>query len=243
MMALNNEFEITGNWLFKYRSFIPFVVIPLLLYCIFTPLEIYIQKILFYTGLAISYIGECIRIFTIAYVPAGTSGRNTQQQFATSLNKFGIYSTVRHPLYLGNFLIFLGPFIFTGNIYGMIIFILVFWIYYERIMFAEEAFLIDKFDDEYQEWSLKTPAFIPNLILYSHVKSKFSLLKVLEREYSGICGIIAIFTILLAFRNYSLNVIPILSYNWKVLFIVNTMLYISLRTLKKIRRIKKKQCQ
>ena len=239
-MTLNNEFEATGNWLFKNRSFLPLIIIPFLFFCMLTPLQSYIHKSLLYTGLAISYIGECIRIYTIAYVPAGTSGRNTKQQFATSLNKFGIYSIVRHPLYLGNFLIFLGPFIFTGNIYGIIIFILIFWIYYERIMFAEEAFLIEKFDDEYQEWSLKTPAFIPNPILYSHINAKCSLLKLLEREYSGICGVIAIFTILLAYRNYSLNVMPILSDNWKVLFIANTMLYISLRTLKKIRRIQKK---
>ena len=129
MMALKNEFEVAGNWLFKYRSYIPCLIIPFLLYSILTPLDIYIQKKLFYTGLTISYIGECIRIYTIAYVPAGTSGRNTKQQFATSLNKFGIYSIVRHPLYLGNFLIFLGPFIYTGNIYGISIFILFFCIY------------------------------------------------------------------------------------------------------------------
>ena len=126
-MALKNEFEITGNWLFKYRSFLPFLIIPFLLYCILTPHEIYLQKMLFYIGLVISYIGECIRIYTIAYVPADTSGRNTKRQFATSLNKFGIYSIVRHPLYLGNFLIYLGPFIYSGNIYGITIFILFLW--------------------------------------------------------------------------------------------------------------------
>ena len=168
-MALKNEFEFTGNWLFKYRSFIPLIIIPFLFYCALTPLEIYIHKILLYTGITISYMGECIRIFTIAYVPAGTSGRNTKQQLASKLNKYGIYSTVRHPLYLGNFFIFLGPFIFTGNIYGIIIFILIFWIYYERIMFAEEAFLMDKYDDEYKEWSLQI--FIPSSILYSRINN------------------------------------------------------------------------
>ena len=65
----------------------------------------------------------------------------------------------------------------------------------------------NKFDNEYKHWSLKTPAFIPNPALYSHINTKFSLLRVLEREYSGICGVIAIFIILLAFRNYSFNVI------------------------------------
>ena len=107
-------------------------------------------------------------------------------------------------------------------------------------MFSEEAFLMDKFDDEYKKWSLKTPAFIPNPILYSRINTKFSLNKVLEKEYSGICGVIVIFSILLVYRNYYYNVIPILSESWKVLFILNAMLYISLRSYKKIRRIRKK---
>ena len=119
MMALKNEFVVTGNWLFKYRSFLPLIIIPFLFYCISKPLEIYIQPTLLNVGLIISYLGELIRIYTVAYVPAGTSGRNTKQQLASTLNKYGIYSAVRHPLYLGNFFIFLGPFIYTGNIYGI----------------------------------------------------------------------------------------------------------------------------
>ena len=239
-MTLINELEATGNWLFKYRSYLPLIIIPFLIFCTLTPHGASIHKTLLYTGLTISYIGECIRIYTIAYVPAGTSGRNTKQQLATSLNMHGIYSTVRHPLYLGNFLIYLGPFIFTGNIYGIIIFILIFWIYYERIMFAEEAYLIKIFDNEFKKWSLKTPAFIPNPILYSRINAKFSLRKVLERENSGICGIIFIFTILLAFRNYFFNITPVLTENWKVLFIVNSILYILIRITKKIKRSQRK---
>jgi hypothetical protein len=60
----------------------------------------------------------------------------------------------------------------------------------------------------------------------------------LEREYSGICGIFAIFTILLAFRNYFFNFHPIISLTWSVIFISNIFVYIILRTLKKIRRRK-----
>ena len=172
MMSLINEFSNTGNWLFKRRSFLPLIIIPFLFYCLLTPLN-NSYYILFYAGLTVSLLVECIRIFTIAFVPAGTSGRNTKQQLETSLNTTGIYSTLRHPLYLGNFLMFLGPFIFTGHIYGVIIFILIFWIYYERIMFAEEAFLITRFGNEYERWSSKTPPFIPNISAYSSTNSKF----------------------------------------------------------------------
>ena len=232
-MSLKNEFVATGNWLFKYRSYLPLLILPLLFYNLLTPVGAETQHILLIVGLTIAYLGECIRIYTIAYVPAGTSGRNTKQQLAVKLNTEGIYSTVRHPLYLGNFLIFLGPFIFTGNLYGILIFIFVFWIYYERIMYAEEAFLAAKFGNIYEEWSSKTPAFFPNIKLFTPQNSKFSLIKVLKNEYSGLCGVFAIFTIIVLFRNYSFNISPVLSYNWKVLFIINALLYIVLRTYKK----------
>lgn len=235
MMSLKNEFVISGNWLFKHRSYLPLTILPLLFYSLFTPLVISFN-LLFYIGLSISLLGECIRIISVAFTPAGTSGRNTKQQQAASLNQTGIYSIVRHPLYLGNFLIFLGPFIFAGNIYSIIIFILSFWIYYERIMYAEETFLISKFGSEYENWSSKTPAFIPKIASYTPTKSIFSLRKVLEGEYSGIYGIFAIFTLLLAFRNYNLNIAPIISNAWKGIFLGNTLIFITLRTLKKRRR-------
>jgi len=236
-MSLKNEFSITGNWLFKYRSFLPLIIIPLLFYCLLSPVN-NLYSLLFYSGLTVSLLGECIRIFTVAFVPAGTSGQNTKQQFATSLNQTGIYSMVRHPLYLGNFFMYLGPFIFAGNIYGIIIFILTFWIYYERIMFAEEAYLIAKFGSEYENWSSKTPAFMPDFFSYFPINSKFSLKKVLEREYSGVCGVFIIFTIVLIFRNYYFNFNPIISMAWKGIFLCNIFMYTILRILKKNRRRK-----
>ncbi|MGC9453013.1 MAG: methyltransferase family protein, partial [Oceanipulchritudo sp.] len=45
----------------------------------------------------------------------GTSGRNTKQQVAYSLNTTGFYSVVRNPLYLGNFFMYLGIALFTHH--------------------------------------------------------------------------------------------------------------------------------
>jgi len=233
-VSLINEFETSGNWLFKYRSYLPIIIFPLLFYSLITPLSSSTINILLIIGLSISYIGESIRIYTIAFVSSGTSGRNTNEQIASSLNKKGIYSIVRHPLYLGNFFIFLGPFIYTGNIFSITIFILMFCIYYERIMFAEEAFLYKKFGSEFIEWSSKTPPFIPNITLYSGNKSNYKIKKIILQEYPGICGIIAIFTTIIALRNYYYKLYPILSDYWQILFLINVIIFISIRTFKKI---------
>lgn len=139
-----------------------------------------------YTAAILSVLGALLRAYTIGTTPRGTSGRNTREQVAESLNTSGIYSVVRHPLYLGNYLMWIGIVFFTQNFNFVIIVSLLYWIYYERIMFAEERFLERKFGNAYLEWSKKAPAFFPRVSQFRKSETSFSLRSVLRREYSGI---------------------------------------------------------
>ena len=53
-------------------------------------------------------MGFLFRAWAIGTTPAGTSGRNTKEQVAEVLNSTGIYSIVRHPLYVGNYFMWIG---------------------------------------------------------------------------------------------------------------------------------------
>ena len=64
-----------------------------------------------------SFFGLGIRVFTVGFTPKNTSGRNTAEQIADVLNTSGIYSMVRHPLYVGNFFMWLGIGLLTQNPY------------------------------------------------------------------------------------------------------------------------------
>jgi protein-S-isoprenylcysteine O-methyltransferase Ste14 len=58
---------------------------------------------------AVSLVGLGIRIATVGHAPGGTSGRRTVGgPSALALNTSGMYSVVRHPLYLGNYFQWLG---------------------------------------------------------------------------------------------------------------------------------------
>jgi len=235
-MTLIKEFTAQGNWMFRRRSYLPLFILPLLFYLIYIKdMKTWDTSLLIYSML-LTFFGELIRIFTIGFTPEGTSGRNTKQQIAESLNNTGIYSLLRHPLYVGNFLMFLGPFCFTGHLWGTALFSLIFWIYYERIMFAEEAFLKEKFGDLFTSWAKDTPAIIPAIKKYRPSAGKFSLVKILLAEYSGLCAIIPIFTLLLLFQNYLNEISPLISQEWKILFGLNVLVYILLRSIKKIKR-------
>ena len=189
-MALIHSFEKSGNFLFRYRGQIPvilFVVaVPVIYFTGDAGLSSRWQLVITIGGILISLVGFMIRAYTIATTPAGTSGRNTEKQVAEALNTSGIYSMVRHPLYLGNYLMWAGIVIFTFNIWFFLLMSLAYWIYYERIMFAEERFLEGKYGKEYMDWSVKIPAFFPSFKKPVRSNVPFSLKSILRREYSGI---------------------------------------------------------
>ena len=189
-MALIHSFESEGNWLFKRRGSIPIVLfilaIPAVWLTDYERMGESAVRLLNWSSALLSVAGFVIRAYTIGTTPRGTSGRNTDKQVAEQLNASGIYSVVRHPLYLGNYLMWIGIVLFTKNIYFVVIVSLLYWIYYERIMFAEERFLERKFGNAYLDWSLKVPAFIPGFGNFKKSEVPFSMKSVLRREYSGV---------------------------------------------------------
>ena len=206
-MALVNSFEKEGNFLFKHRGEIPIVLfmaaVPIIY---FTNIEYLSQStisIINYIAISLSFLGLLIRSIAIATTPKGTSGRNTKEgQVAESLNTTGIYSMVRHPLYLGNYFMWIGIVVFSYNWAFTSIVTLAFWLYYERIMFAEERFLERKFGDAYMNWANKTPSFIPCFKKYKKNEVPFSFISVLRREYSGVLATVVGFVFIDDLRRY-----------------------------------------
>ena len=201
-MALRKEFETQGRWLFKYRGVIPIIILVIgaVVYLktrfsphfVESPYEIYYETFC----LLISFFGLAIRVYTVGHTPQNTSGRNTAEgQVADVLNSTGIYSIVRHPLYLGNFFMWLGPAMLTGQFWFIIAFCLFYWVYYERIMFAEEEFLRNKFGTNYTDWAEKTPAFLPRFKNFVKPNLPFSWRKVLKKEKNGLLAVFLVFSL------------------------------------------------
>ncbi len=196
-MSLIQSLEKNGSFLFKYRGQIPaffFIIgLPMIYFgdygflfrCSGESLSIFKITILA-LSVIVSLLGFIIRAYTIGTTPRGTSGRNTKKQVANQLNTTGIYSIVRHPLYLGNYLMWAGLLIFTMNVYLFIIVSLLYWIYYERIMFTEECFLERQFGEQFIKWSEGVPAFLPAFSKFVKSDIPFSFKAVLRREYSGV---------------------------------------------------------
>jgi protein-S-isoprenylcysteine O-methyltransferase Ste14 len=235
-MALIHELERSGNWLFKRRSWLPLFLILcgiIMMYFENSRVLVFVtwKELLF---LGISLFGETIRVFTVAYAPGNTSGRNTDAgQLADEINTTGIYSVMRHPLYAGNFFMWLGPALFLRSAWFAIVFILLYWLYYERIIFAEEQFLRRKFGESYDKWSESVKAVIPVFRNYIPPQLSFSFKTVLRRENNSFMNIFIIFSALDIVRNFFLydkfKVTPM----WLWLLAIATILWIIIRIIHK----------
>lgn len=240
-MALKDQFEETGARLFRWRSYLPLAFLPLLVYALsdFAGRSVddtFGQRWgVFCVGL--SFSGILVRGLVVGQTPHRTSGRNTREQVADSLNTTGLYSVVRHPLYVGNFLSWLGIALFPESFLVALVAVLAFALYYERIMFAEEKFLAGRFGDSFREWADRTPAFFPRLSGWRSSTIPFSWRLVLRREYSGFFAVVVTFTGLDVIRGYFERGWIRLEPGWAVFLGVGTATYLGLRWAKKSGRL------
>ncbi len=236
-MELRHEFERTGALLFRWRGALPFGLFGVVLLALhdYRPLGENGQWDAAWEGLClgIGLFGLGIRAVTVGHCPKHTSGRNAKRQRAAVLNVTGMYSIVRHPLYLGNFFMALGVTLFAHKFFFTICYVLGFWLYYERIMFAEEAFLREKFGDAFQSWAAKTPAFIPRLRNWTAPDLPFSLRTVLRREYAGFFNLIVILFLFEFIGDWFADGKAELDPAWTALLILAVVVGVVLRTLKK----------
>lgn len=240
-MALNAEFERSGSWLFRHRSFLAFAGLPLIFAGLATSAFLDGNRVI--DGLwkaacfLVSFAGFALRVYAVGHAPKGTSRRNTREQIAETLNTTGIYSVVRHPLYLGNSVMALGVTMIFHTWWIVALGICFSILFYERIAFAEEAFLRKRFGESFERWAEATPAVIPRMRLWKPSVLPFSWRTALRREYTGFFMITTVFS-LLAWASDSVAAgCFLVEWPWIGLALFGGVVYLVLRTLKKQTRV------
>ena len=201
-----NEMVRQGRWLFRWRSYLPLLLLPLAASLL--PQSDWMSEafgprlagLWDYFCLGLALIGLGIRIFTVGCVPAGTSRRSTREQSAASLNTSGMYSLLRHPLYFGNLFIFLGFVLLFRSVPFALLSAVLYYLYYKRIMAAEEDFLGRQHGQAYRDWAARTPAMVPRLQNWRRPALPFSWRSALRREFHGLLLIGAGFLLIEIFR-------------------------------------------
>ena len=142
-----------GGVLFRHRGWLPllFLGIPLVMPGFTSPFR-------WEVGLALIVIGEVVRLAGVAAAGSVTRRRSRAVQ---RLVTYGIFAWVRNPLYIGNFLIWMGFVTISGVLWFLPIAVLLFAFEYELIVRYEEGVLESTFGREYLEYKNCTPRWIP----------------------------------------------------------------------------------
>ncbi|MCM8759939.1 MAG: isoprenylcysteine carboxylmethyltransferase family protein [Candidatus Omnitrophica bacterium] len=135
-------------------------------------------------------IGEIIR--TIA---AGTIKKNE------ILTNTGIYKIVRHPLYLGSFLISLGFCLMCNHLLLWIYFLFFFPVCYIPTIILEEQFLENKFGDTFKTYKKSVHAFLPIRIHPVVFKNSFSWSVVVKNDEHYNWLLLTVLLIILQFKS------------------------------------------
>jgi protein-S-isoprenylcysteine O-methyltransferase Ste14 len=240
-MSLRDQLEKSGSWLFRYRSYLPLLILPIFMLCLQSSAYLgrshALNECWQVLCLLVSFAGLVIRVMIVGRALYGTSGRNTREQVAQSLTTTGMYSLVRHPLYLANYLILIG-FALSLHIWWLaLLTTCIYGLYYERIMLAEEAFLRQRFGRQFEAWAAVTPAIIPRLRGWKPSPVPFSWRTVLQREYNAFFLIVAVFFLLDFLGDSTVEGQLKLDPVWFGAFLAAFVIFATLRTLKKRTRI------
>jgi len=236
-MALREEYERVGHFLFKYRSYIPLFLLPLFIGFYYTQRDnagYYLHDTTFIiASIAVCVLGLAIRASAVGYASPNTSGRNINSQRADHLNTTGLYSVMRHPLYLGNVLMWIGLSLRAKSLWLTAVNILFFSLYYEKIIYTEEEFLRSKFGSTFEEWANKTPLFPIHWGLWQPNTNPFLWKKVFRKEQDTFYA----FAVCVCFPEFFYFAICKLQFSltsWWVCFIVaSTLCYLALKVMKK----------
>lgn len=111
-------------------------------------------------GLTLAVLGQLFRIYAAGFI-------HKNKQLATN----GPYALVRHPLYLGNFMILIGFALAAANLYVWIAVGLFFLIWYPAAIAYEDSKLERIFEDEWRSWSKNIRALIPGRFRFKDLKT------------------------------------------------------------------------
>lgn len=238
--GLASELRAQGEGLFRWRSYPPVLVLALVVGKVAadpvptggaaaTPAWVT-------AGLALGALGLLLRVWTVGTIPAGTSGRGTKELRAETLNTTGAYSLVRHPLYLGNGLLWTGVTTLTGSPAWVALVTLLSWLYHERIGMAEERFLHARHGDAFIAWARRTPAFLPRFSGWTPSPWPFSLRFALGRDYPALYAFVTATTAVALARSVATGAGWRLPLPWLAWFTAGTTAYVVLHALKRLTR-------
>ena len=198
-MTLSEQSAALRRRLYDNRHWLPLLLYPaaLLALLIARPFNIIPDSFVFTLLCAvISLSGVAVRVLTVGYLPRKSEEEVESGVHSTTLITQGMYSTVRHPIALGNLLAWYGIILYVGVTWFIIGAAMLYTLFTYLVPMSEEEEPKQRVGQRYTDWARYTNALIPNRKLWVSNRYRFSLMQVIRREYVGFfCLVLAFVTI------------------------------------------------
>jgi protein-S-isoprenylcysteine O-methyltransferase Ste14 len=182
--------------------------------------------------LLLGLLGLALRVATAGFVAGGRTAPHPSTRADEPLHTAGMYALVRHPMYLGNLLLWLGIAAFPRMFWPPLLAVLAFWFYYEPRISAEESSLRRKFGRSYTDWASVTPKFLPRFSPWKWPQGDFALGRALQRESANLFAFVTGLTLLEIVGELNLTSRITIDLEWGSLFGVTAVLCATLSILK-----------
>jgi len=137
-------FQHPGLRRFLVRMRAPIVIVVLLL------LAQFVKREWLVAGFVVSMFGEFIQIWCFSSLDKNST-----------LTARGPYTMVRNPMYLGRYFILLGFLMLLGNVWLLLAYTVIYWLYMDARVQREEAHLHPIFGAAYEDYCRTVRRFVP----------------------------------------------------------------------------------
>jgi len=125
-----------------------FIMPAVAIYSIFLPLKL--DTVWLYTGIPVCFIGGILMLIAYISITDTPSDKPTTR---------GAYHISRHPLYVGQFLIYAGMGLACAS-WVLLLFAIAWMLLWQIAISAEERDLVEKYGEYYREYMNRTPRWI-----------------------------------------------------------------------------------
>lgn len=164
----------------------------------------------------LGFSGLVIRALSVGYSPNEKGILQTR----------GMYSLLRHPLYVGNYLLWLPPVLFLHSVWLCLIYTLMFVLYYRGVVFREESDLFKRFGPQYSHWAARTPIFLPNVFQWQKPEHPFSWKAAIRSEYHRLFLLIVVMSSVEHIGDYVIKGAFSIDTAWVSIFLFGSGLYL-----------------
>ena len=128
-------------------------------------------------GVLVVLLGETLRLWANGYVGHAKVNWTQKWRGDAKIGQFitaGPYAYIRHPLYLGTFLLGLGFCIIVGSVWLALTALVSYGMIYRRKMRQEEAVLQEEWGETFERYRAAVPRWVPTWRRYSDREGRWS---------------------------------------------------------------------